>query len=466
MIKLNYANDSGIDEVKIREITSLYQPLILRDIEIKITVCSDSVTAAIDCVLINVPLKEDSISKTAKSAAYLALKAYTGIPLPWGSLTGVKPLKKMVSLVESGISPQVAADFFSQTYDINADKISLLAETAANQLGYVNPAPDTVGLYIHIPLCLSKCTYCSFPSSVTSIGSDLCEQYLQALLIEISAVCEYINKRKNRIDCVYIGGGTPSILSEKQIIRLMDAILISAPQSTEITFEAGRSDTLSISKLRCLKECGVSRISLNPQTSNERTLKKINRGGSFSDFVDWYAEAVSAGFEHINCDLILGLPDETENDFYRSLNDVLNLKPSGITLHSLCAKRTAELSSDDVIPNPADVAYFHLKAHDMLKEKGYHPYYLYKQKNAASGSENTGYCLTGKECIYNIRMMGDKQTIFSAGANSSTKICKPDKNMYRTHYNVKDLRLYANHIEQIVQKKLDNIKNIENCLDS
>lgn len=460
MIDLQYTDDD-INPVSIREITSVYERYISEELHIDIAADTSFVKVRAKDKNIEVMLRENSIAKTAKLAVYLLLKELTGISLPWGSLTGVKPLKKMQELYEKNFSFNEAAAFFRDTYDVSDEKISLMLGTVRNQRQLLYAPENTAGLYIHIPLCISKCTYCSFPSMITKEGSSLCEDYLFALCHELDMIEDYIQKRGIKIDSVYIGGGTPSILSIKQIKMLMNKIFHIGNECLEISFEAGRCDTLTYDKLKCLKDCNVSRISLNPQTTNNATLMKINRGARYEDYLNCYDDALKAGHDEINCDLILGLEGENEDDYVKSLNDVCSLHPSNITLHTLCSKRASELEVKDVFANHADVSAFHDKARGMLKEKGYSPYYLYKQKNALTGAENVGYSLKDKECMYNIRMMGEKQMILSAGAGSSTKIINAQKDRYENVYNVKELNLYIKNIEQIIEKKFNAIENIE-----
>ncbi len=453
--------DCDIDPVSLREITSVYERYITEELPIIIEADTSVVKVRAKDKIIEIKLIENSVAKTAKLAIYLLLVELTGISLPWGNLTGVKPLKKMQELYEKNFSSDEAAAFFRDTYDVSNEKISLMLETARNQRQLLYAPENTAGLYIHIPLCISKCTYCSFPSMITKIGSSLCDDYLFALCYELDAIEDYIEKRGITTDSVYIGGGTPSIFSIRQIQTLMNKVYRIADQCREITFEAGRCDTLTYDKLKCLNDCAVTRISLNPQTTNNATLMKINRGALYENFLLCYDDALKAGHDEINCDLILGLEGENEDDYAKSLSDVCSLHPSNITLHTLCSKRASELEAKDVFANHADVSAFHDKARGILKEKGYFPYYLYKQKNALTGAENVGYSLKDKECIYNIRMMGEKQMILSAGAGSSTKIINAQKDRYENVYNVKELSLYIKNIEQIIEKKFNAIENIE-----
>lgn len=462
MIRIEY-DDSTIDTVSIGKIVTLYEGHIIEDIDMTVNSTPLSITAKSRDHTVTVDIIEGSKTKTAKLAVYLLLENVTGISLPWGDMTGVKPLKKFaqISDVKDLSTAQV---FFKNNYAVSEEKIALMSETLNHQTEQYFPKENTAALYVHIPLCVSKCTYCSFPSRITTMGSALCEEYLNALLYELEALRLFIEEQMIGIDCVYIGGGTPSILSSSQIERLLMQIQHMAPHAQEVTFEAGRYDTLSVEKLKVLYRNGVNRISLNPQTSNDFTLQRIERGGDFEGFVHCYKEARRVGFDKINCDLIFGLENETEEDYGRSLEDILKLRPENITLHTLACKRTAKTELIDIFDHPIDVSTFMDKARELLKSQDYLPYYLYKQQYAVSGAENVGYALVGQECIYNMRMMADTQTILSAGANATTKIVEPRTGDYKNIYTLKDIPLYISKIEEITERKINAIDRWQNIL--
>ena len=462
MIQIDY-DDSAIDTVSIGKIVTLYEGHISGDINITVISATSSVTAKSNDHKVTVDIIEDSKTKTAKLAVYLLLKEMTGISLPWGDMTGVKPLKKFAQITDTQ-DIEVAQHFFRHSYAVSEEKISLLNETLRHQTECYFPKANTAALYVHIPLCVSKCTYCSFPSRITTIGSDLCEEYLNALLYELEALRIFVEENRTEIDCVYIGGGTPSIFSIDQIERLLIQLQRMAPCAEEITFEAGRYDTLSAEKLQTLYQYGIDRISLNPQTTNDDTLQRIERGGTFSGFVNCYEQARNVGLKKINCDLIFGLENETEEDFIKSLKDIIDLRPANITLHTLACKRTAKTELIDVFDHPTDVSSFLDKARKILRKHDYNPYYLYKQQYAVSGAENVGYTVEGQECIYNIRMMADTQTILSAGANATTKIVEPKTGDYKNIYTLKDIPLYISKIKEITERKMTEIDRWQNIL--
>jgi oxygen-independent coproporphyrinogen-3 oxidase len=461
LITLIY-DESELNPVYMSEMARTFDGYLKETVTIRVECTLAGLRASADSNAVAVPIKENHRGKTAKYAVYLLLSELTGIRLPWGSMTGVKPLKKMHQLLDTYEADDAAIPaFFQKTYDISDVKTDLMLQTAINQRPLLDAQPHTAGLYVHVPLCVSKCTYCSFPSMVTPEGSDLCETYLQAILKECDALRGHIEDRGLRFDNVYFGGGTPSVFSEEQLAIFLGQLSDWLNQADEVTFEAGRSDTLSEKKLKVLKEHGVERISLNPQTTNDKTLQAINRKASYADFLRCFAWARDMGFEVINCDLILGLDGEDEIDFRKSLNDVLALAPENITLHTLCCKRTASTEQQTIFEHTVNVSAFHDEARGILAERGYLPYYLYKQKYAVSGGENVGYALPGTECVYNVRMMGETQSIYAVGAGSSTKLCACGKDMHENIYTIKDVQQYIQNIDDVIARKLEKIKKTE-----
>ncbi len=407
-------------------------------------------------------LLEDSITKTAKMLIYLLLSEITGKSFPWGSMTGVRPLKKYVQLYEEGLNDEDIYSFFRANYAASDEKIGLLRRIKDVQKPYLNYDKSLASLYVHIPLCPMKCRYCSFPSKVTDIGGKDCEIYLNALLKELRAVTGFMTQKGIKAENVYIGGGTPSMLSSSQMKRLLSEVTDFTGHGIEFTVEAGRADTLDEEKLKVMHDGGVTRISLNPQTTNEDTLRSISRNISNSDFLRLYETAEKIGFSDINCDLILGLEGEDEKDFEKSISDVLSLRPTNITLHTLCVKRAADLTKAEA-ECPVDIGEYQNIAREVLKEKGYEPYYMYKQKNALNGAENVGYAMPGHECVYNIAMMGHHRSIFSAGASSSTKILFDGG--YKNIFVPKEFSLYVNTIDDIIAKKLSKMDEVFGLCD-
>ena len=457
-------NEPDIHVSSLIEVADLFRSCSEKDIseeeiEIKTKQTNDgweSMAFSEGCCLCRVTA--DTKAYSAKLCVYELLKEKTGHAPAWGSLTGVKPLKLMVKLFEQKKSREYAYDFFKRNFAISDEKLSLLFECAQNQLSLLYPAENTYSLYIHVPLCLSKCSYCSFPSAVTSEGSDLCEEYLNALIKELRAVTSLFPRQT--ADCVYVGGGTPSVFSSDQTRKLLAEINSFCPNAKEITYEAGRADTLSEDKLSALKEGGVTRISLNPQTSKDETLCAINRKVSYADFLHCFELARKTGHSNINCDLIFGLEGEDRADFFRSLEQITELSPESITLHTLCKKRTSDIDAQTHDKRSEPIALYMNEAGSVLKDNGYIPYYLYRQKHALDNAENVGYAKAGNECVYNVRMMGERQSVLSAGAASTSKIYFPKEDRFENVYNIKNIRLYIDNIDSVIEKKLNAIKKL------
>ncbi|MBE6037787.1 MAG: coproporphyrinogen dehydrogenase HemZ [Anaerofustis stercorihominis] len=445
------------DEYNLPQLTEIINLFGAEDIDVNISSDENSVSCSYAGKTVTKNILEDSLTKTAKLALYTLLKEITGKTFPWGSMTGVRPLKKYVQLSEEGKSDEEIKNFFISNYDASLPKIELLSEINRIQKPFLTWDKKVTALYLHIPLCPAKCKYCSFPSKVTDMGGSDCEIYLNALIKEFEAVTSFMKSKDIAPESVYIGGGTPSMLSSKQTEKLLCKITEFTGSDIEFTVEAGRADTLSEEKLRIMKEGGVTRISLNPQTTNEESLKHIGRNISNEEFLLLYEIADKLSFRDINCDLILGLEGENEKDFEKSIKDVLSLNPTNITLHTLCVKRAADLTKEEARSN-VNISDYQNDARKLLSSFGYKPYYMYKQKNALNGAENVGYALPGHECSYNIAMMGYHRSIYSAGASSSTKIIFDGG--YKNIFTPKEFSLYVNSIDSVIDKKLSQMENV------
>lgn len=342
-------------------------------------------------------------------------------PLPWGILTGVRPVKYIRSIYETRDN---AEDYIKNTLLVSSRKLKLANDVIRLQ----KPVLDTLGLkkislYVSIPFCPSRCSYCSFVSASGEGALKLIDDYFELLLKELDIYADIVKRFSLEVDTVYIGGGTPTTLSASQLDRLIDKLgEFDIANIREFTAEAGRPDTITKDKLRTLKNGGVRRISINPQSMNDNVLQAVGRRHTVKQVCEAFDTARKVGFECINSDIIAGLPAETEMSFEQSLKRLCDLSPENITVHTLSLKRSSALFrqfGDDIgkgAKNMTDTAY------DMLTEKGYLPYYLYRQKNIADNLENVGYCKDGFESIYNICIMEDVQTILAAGCGASTKL--------------------------------------------
>ncbi len=358
-----------------------------------------------------------------------AAKIFGFVP-PWGISTGVKPVK-LARMFVNTVGSDSAYKILTQDYMINPTKARTAVQACINEdLLLQGMSDNACSLYISIPFCPTKCSYCSFVSCATPRLFSLIPQYLEKLKSELCAVSELINESGLNLQSVYVGGGTPAILSASQIEDLLECVNACFKVSgTEFTFEAGRPDCISVGKLRILKNLGVNRVSINTQTTNDLVLAEVGRNHTFKQYASAMEYAKGLGFECINTDLIAGLPGESEESFMKSVTDVASFKPENITVHALTLKKSSELRTCGVtdfegMSNAVSMTDF---ASNYLAEFGYKPYYMYRQKNTVDNLDNVGYAKQGFESIYNIIMMGEYHTVFGVGAGSVTKIVSKDK---------------------------------------
>ena len=459
MIDFIFPKGYNIHEPTIREIINVYEPYTKQDCKIVVKVITDcgnfSLVVQLGDIVETSSVEKELIAKKVKAMVYKVLSRHCTFTLAWGSLTGVKPLMLLENTSPSNLNLHI--DKLQKQYMISDDRCSLMRQTYENQQKHLSPDRSRCSLYVHIPLCLTKCVYCSFPSKITDIGSNLCESYLLALLKELRAILYCIKQKELTVQTVYIGGGTPSILSTNQIERLLSTINEEMRVSTEFSFEAGRSDTLDKEKLLCLKNNAVTRLSLNPQTFHSATLSKLNRIVGTDEFCKIYHTAKEIGFNSINCDLIYGFEDESIKDNMHSLEKTIALNPENITIHTLCKKRTSALNKESVYNQSSNINEAHKLSRELLASNGYAPYYLYKQQYAILGCENIGYSKKDSECIYNIKMMSNVQEIYSVGASSTTKVIDSKTGRYKNIYTLKEVGLYISEIDKIIQKKLSEM---------
>lgn len=384
-------------------------------------------------------------------------KSATGTDLPWGLITGIRPSKMVRELSENGMSDEEIRDKFENSYECNTDKTQLAMKVAKKEKALISTMPEnSISLYIGIPFCPTRCLYCSFTSQSIKFSNKLTEPYMDALSKEISAVSEIIKNRGLTIDTVYVGGGTPTAISEKQIDRLLGEMTTSFDLSKvrEFTFEAGRPDTINEDKLKIIRDYGISRISINPQTMNQKTLDIIGRRHSPADIITTYEMAVKHGFKHINTDIIAGLPEENESDFEHTLKEIEKLNPQSVTVHTMSIKRGSFLDEKYSTYTPSaakTVNNMLMSASDAMARLGKSPYYMYRQKNMLGNLENVGYCDENHECLYNIYIMEEVQTIFALGAGASTKII--DGSKIDRIFNVKEVSEYIKRIDEMIERK-------------
>ena len=442
---------------------------------------------------------------TVKAYLYKILQKKCGRSLPWGDLTGIRPVSLAGKLLkelknESMQTKQEEIRFYQalkDEYCLEGEKAELLRFLALRERDILQKAEERSGvkiqdgfsIYIHIPFCPSKCAYCSFLSSPIGPFSDRISDYLEKVSEELDfALYEMGERRGKTLQSVYIGGGTPTALPEKaleDLLVLVEQKLLSSPYAKvlEYTVEAGRPDSLEGDKLALLKAHSVGRISINPQTFRQETLDLIGRKHSIESVIERFYEARELGFDNINMDLILGLPSERLSDVEESLLKIRELAPENLTVHSLAVKRAAKLKTEEnkyrgayqagasseefplerdfslsYIPSwrkresRSEMEWMMLSAMQTAEELSLYPYYLYRQKNMAGNLENIGFSKEGKECLYNIFMMEEKHTVFGVGAGSSSKILFENGRLERVD-NGKDFRSYMEHFTEYQEKK-------------
>lgn len=371
----------------------------------------------------------------------------------WGILTGIRPVKIVNNLKKCGKQPSEIVETLKKNYLISDEKIRLITRISHNQARAIKQLSGGISIYIFIPFCPSRCYYCSFYSNDISVSGKLIEPYLDALEKEIGEVLSLDYFKDKKISSIYVGGGTPSSLDEKNLARLLDIINknFDTKSISEFTFEAGRADTLSRNKLQIIKDGGANRLCINPQTMNDDTLSKIKRTHTSDDFEKVFCEAREVGFDNINSDLILGLYDEDEDDMRYSLKRLMSLEPENITLHTLSEKRKSYLAQNSIKISDFDISLLLNELSKTLFEKSYEPYYLYRQKNMIGSAENVGFARQGKICLYNIAMMDEVQSVIGFGAGASTKTV--DKDLVTRVPNYKDVILYSKNIDKMISKK-------------
>jgi coproporphyrinogen dehydrogenase HemZ len=392
-----------------------------------------------------------------KLMIYGLLHRFTGKNLPWGALTGIRPVKLVNAMLQQGEPVDGILLKMQEHYRVSAEKTRLAAEVALNEEKYLSVPPNSVSIYIGIPFCASRCLYCSFPSVSTQHCANLTSDYLKALEKEIRWAAEWLKKNGALLDTVYIGGGTPTALSEHEFEKLLMELVPILPMHSvrEYTVEAGRPDTISRQKLQQMKKAAVSRISINPQTMHDKTLRIIGRNHTAAQFSSAFQMAREEGFGNINCDLIAGLPSETLEDFQATLGQIMQLSPESVTVHTMSVKRASRLNEEkESFARTADgtVAAMIDLARASLRTAGFKPYYLYRQKNILANLENVGYAKLGYEGIYNILIMEEIQSILALGAGATSKIVFPGNRIERI-FNVKNVEQYVQRIDEMLERK-------------
>ena len=394
------------------------------------------------------------------SLTYDLLRRWTGIRPPWGKMTGVRPVRLVHDKRAAGWTEEEIDDFFLKRFDCSPEKYGMAKAIADLQepILKAGSAPRTYSLYIGIPFCPSRCSYCSFVSCNLDRDRKLVQPYVDCLCKEVEAIRDEADKAGLMLCSIYIGGGTPTSLSAAQLRQLMGTVrdCFDLSAIVEYTVEAGRPDCTDAEKLRIIRKYGATRISINPQTFSDQVLQNIGRRHTAQDIIDCFAAARAAGHKNINMDLIVGLPGEDKEKVAHTLEKVEALNPDSLTVHSLALKRATRLNlfkdkyQEISFENSAEIMKMTMdSAHRM--EMG--PYYMYRQKNMAGNFENVGYSREGKAGIYNILIMEEKQSILAAGAGASTKFVFEHGERIERVENVKDLKNYVERIDEMIERK-------------
>ncbi|MBO4780394.1 MAG: coproporphyrinogen dehydrogenase HemZ, partial [Selenomonadaceae bacterium] len=414
------------------------------------------------------------INRLVKKNLYLLLVENFGLDaVPYGILHGVRPTKIIQRWIDDGfgvtshgvidrdkISRRIRNDFLTER-----DKAELLTEVAVRQLPIIRASDaKTVSVYVGIPFCRTRCLYCSFPSNVLPAENKVAE-FMTKLTRDIEAAADAINRYGLKVQTIYIGGGTPSALPEKFFAELLAKVHdnFNGAGVEEFTVECGRPDTITAEKISTMKNFGVTRVSVNPQTMHQRTLELIGRQHTVEDEIQTFNELRAAGDWAINMDLIIGLPGERLADFKATLREILALNPDDVTIHALAIKRGSKLQmrladelnslEDFDLPDDAEVRRMAQHAEKILRGENFSPYYLYRQGYMSGQLENVGWCKRGADCIYNVQIMGERQTILGVGAAASTKVPDFKAKKILTAFNAKDLPTYLRDIERYIAQR-------------
>ena len=403
-------------------------------------------------------LTDDDNELVSAQLLYKLLCDFTGLTQPWGILTGVRPVKLLRRLAEESNEEQ-AVKKFEKDFFVSNEKIALSRETEHNERKILELSkPESFSLYVGIPFCPSRCSYCSFVMASIERAEKLIEPYTKLLCEEIKQTAEIANKLGLRLETVYFGGGTPTTLSAEQLDTVLKTVNKSFDMSTcrEFTVEAGRPDTIDIAKLFALKENKIDRISINPQTVNDEVLKTIGRKHTAKQFFDAFELARKCGFDNINTDLIAGLPTDTPESFKNSLDSIVRLNAECITVHTLCMKRASRLTTEGVtldLQQARDAREMLAYTQNILGQNEYIPYYMYRQSRMVGNLENVGWSKRGFESLYNVYVMDETHTILACGSGGVTKLKRNNPDYLERIFNFKYPYEYIDRFDELIQRK-------------
>ena len=422
-------------------------------VTVELSIHGKAAPYSLDCPLSGTDFEKEGQRRHAIARCFfLAARAVTGVTPPWGMLTGVRPDKPVTWALAEGKSPDQARAMLEDEYFVTRSRADLALETGAMALRASRRlVPKDIDPYVGIPFCPTRCAYCSFVSQSVERSFSLVPPYVDALIEEIKAGSRMVREQGLRVRAFYMGGGTPTTLTAEQMDRVLTAFEESFDilPCEEITVEAGRPDTITAEKLAVLKSHGVTRVSVNPQTMEGHVLRAIGRHHSAGDIEAAMELVDKFGFPHVNMDLIAGLPEDTPEGFRRSLDRCLSFGTDNVTVHTLALKKGSRILTEGLtIPGPEAVSEMLDYAAPVLRQAGYAPYYLYRQKYMSGSFENVGWSKSGAECWYNIDIMSELCSILSFGAGGSTKMVEPGTNHIERVFNLKYPKEYTERPEK------------------
>ncbi|WP_159150085.1 coproporphyrinogen III oxidase, partial [Clostridium neonatale] len=410
--------------------------------------------------------RKEKISEEKKHSIrrfiFICLRELTNDIYPWGILIGIRPSKIALKLLKEGNTEEEVINIFKERYLAHEDKAKLCIDVARAEERIVNKDKNNIAVYIGMAFCPTRCVYCSFTANPIAAHKKMVMPYIEALIKEINGMSSYIKEKNLNIESVYFGGGTPTSVNDEEFAMVMKEIydnFIKDNNVKEFTVECGRPDSINKNKLQTMKDYKVNRISINPQTMNDKTLKLIGRNHTSEDIIEKFNMARNLGFEHINMDLIIGLPGEGYEEFLNTKNEIIKLKPDSITIHGLALKRGSAMYENFVLKKGIEVTLqdeiikMYAETKNLGDSLGLSPYYMYRQKNMVGNMENLGYAKKGKECIYNIQMIEEKQTIIALGAAAVSKVVFLEEDRLERFPNLKDLHEYIRRIDEMIKRK-------------
>lgn len=450
-------NEVIIKDKQIESITKFYENKELK-------ICKSE---SFDTNLIN---KEDIKKGTKtiiKRSIFNVLDKLFKTYVPWGILTGIRPVKIVHNLLDQGLSEEDIRENLKNNYLIKDEKIDLALDIAKRERVFIYPIDkNKISLYVSIPFCPTRCVYCSFPANPMKQFGHLRDKYVKSLIKEIKGLAKLLKDTNKDIETLYIGGGTPTALEANQLDVLIKALFEELDLSNikEFTVEAGRPDTITKEKLEVMKKHNVTRISINPQTMNNETLAKIGRDHNVDDIINCFKMARDLGFDNINMDIILGLVDEDLEMVRNTLEKIKELSPESLTVHTLAIKRASTLKENldkyELTRYEEMIKMIDLSM-EYAKDMGLKPYYMYRQKHMLGNLENIGYAKEGFECIYNIQIMEEKQSNLAVGAGAISKYVYVDEDRIERTDNVKNVEQYIDRVDEMIERKVKEVyKNV------